>query len=279
MSASRQRLALRLQRVDEHIAALENRIQAFIEDRETYAESVQQDSETGEIVVFIEALHEPPITEWGVLIGDVVHNLRSTLDNLVWDLSVDCKGPAPPDPIPRRNPWRSVTFPIWVDGTGWPADGPKQLGFVDPLLIPIFHDAQPFNTGQHAADREPLAQLDELANIDKHRHPSLVFLWTEADRGEMFGLPLNGQEGLKFLPTWISDVRELPLNTKVEVARLRANRPVIDGGTGVDVHHNFMFEIAFDHGSPCFGGDAIDTLKAIKDAVTGVVVKFEPYLP
>src|SRR6202043_2947882 len=45
-----------------------------------------------------------PPARWGALVGDCVHNLRSTLDHIVWDLSGGT-GNAPDD----------SEFPVFID--------------------------------------------------------------------------------------------------------------------------------------------------------------------
>jgi hypothetical protein len=42
----------------------------------------------------------PPREEWGAMIGDVFHNLRSALDHLVWELTKRHQGIEPSPPFP-----------------------------------------------------------------------------------------------------------------------------------------------------------------------------------
>src|SRR6266508_1384209 len=47
----------------------------------------------------------PELVEWGVLLGDAVHDLRTPLDHLAWAMVIKHVGPQPPKP-------RQVQFPI-----------------------------------------------------------------------------------------------------------------------------------------------------------------------
>lgn len=106
----------KVSRAEEHLADLRNRVQGFVNSG-AYRITKEQDFYADEVVVYGEVVREPPMTDWGVVIGDIVHNLRSALDQLVWQLTL-ASGKTPPDPIPRgkagRN-WRTIAFPIYLD--------------------------------------------------------------------------------------------------------------------------------------------------------------------
>src|SRR4051812_542711 len=56
--------------------------------------------------------------EWGAIIGDVVHNLRASLDYLAWELSVRHVGIAHGDRTAI-----GVAFPIYEEAKGFYRDG------------------------------------------------------------------------------------------------------------------------------------------------------------
>jgi len=105
----------------------------------------------------------PPLV-WGVVVGNIVHNLRSALDNLVWQL-VLLNGEQP-----RSGP-RGNDFPIF----GRPVSDFKKaaatsLAGVAPQHVAQIEAVQPQNSSAHVAlDAHPFAALSELANADKHR--------------------------------------------------------------------------------------------------------------
>jgi len=56
-----------------------------------------------------EVIAQPPWQRWSVIVGEVVHDLRSALDQLAWAASLEWSGPAP-EPLTGR--WRQVSFPV-----------------------------------------------------------------------------------------------------------------------------------------------------------------------
>jgi hypothetical protein len=62
-------------------------------------------------------IHGAPPMRLGVVVGDIVHNLRSSLDHLAWQLAL----------IRTSSPKQSTEFPIFID----PKSGPGKKGF-DP---------------------------------------------------------------------------------------------------------------------------------------------------
>src|SRR6266704_671375 len=104
-------------------------------------------------------LEPPPPPRVGVLCGDVVHSLRSALDHLANTLVVANGG------TPMEGPG-GTQFPIIVGGgaTVKAAPGPA----ISDAAQRILEEVQP----QSATD--PLAILQHLSNIDKHRILNVV---------------------------------------------------------------------------------------------------------
>jgi hypothetical protein len=88
----------KVSRANVHLDFLNERVKSFAENMSSYKVETKDDWQTTE--VFIDGEPEPPVEEWGAIIGDVVHNLRSALDHLVWQLTI-ANGNTPPNPIPR----------------------------------------------------------------------------------------------------------------------------------------------------------------------------------
>lgn len=118
-------------------------------------------SEDGLVASVILRVKQPaPVDEWALLFGDAVHNLRSALDSLVWELA-HIDGNAP------RNP-RGLYFPIVADEARWPSAAKmldacpievvERIRLMQPFLIP-----DPGTSG--------LEVLATLSNQDKHRMP------------------------------------------------------------------------------------------------------------
>lgn len=163
----------RLKRARIHLGHLEGDIHAFVKGGAYSVFFDDQYGVQGTTILRSQIVREPPVVKWGVLIGEIVHNLRSALDHMVYELSDREEGPAP-DPLPLRDDWRNVGFPIWLDHPK-PGKDPLQKYL---WALPRGSEArtyieglQPFARGQ---DRDPLWVLQEMWNADKHRAPHIV---------------------------------------------------------------------------------------------------------
>src|SRR6266511_2429033 len=73
-----------------------------------YAIGGKYNAEAAEITLYATSLMGPfPTIEWGVRIGDCLHNLRSALDHVVWQLALLHLQRQPTDKEARR-----IQFPI-----------------------------------------------------------------------------------------------------------------------------------------------------------------------
>ena len=97
----------------------------------------------------------------GLIAGDFINNLRSCLDQLVWELAtIDGVGP--------KNP-KLTAFPVVECKTGRVMKRFHQaLDGVPGPAIEAINSLQPYHRGG-AAKNHPLWVLNELWNLDKHR--------------------------------------------------------------------------------------------------------------
>ena len=103
---------------------------------------------------FVESTPTPH--EWGAVIGDCLHNMRSALDHLVYALA----GPAASSV--------RTEFPIFIDRDKFRSSEPRVLRGVAEAALTIIKWVQPYRWGLRAS-AHPLWVLHELNNIDKHR--------------------------------------------------------------------------------------------------------------
>lgn len=95
-----------------------------------------------------------PELEWGIVIGDAVHCLRSALDQLVTSLCTE--------------PSRRTAFPICRTKKDWAITAPAQIWSLPEDYAAVINAAQPYHRGNDNAHLHPLAILNELWNLDKH---------------------------------------------------------------------------------------------------------------
>jgi hypothetical protein len=248
----------KLGRADEHLETLDKRIQGFL-DTKPYRGVPDIDAEAGQSLIRAQVLREPPVIEWGLLIGDVLHNLRSALDHLAWRLGGD--------PPPNEG---TSEFPIFWDKTAFRTNGINKVVGVPDHPLAIIEDLQPYHRG-NTAKNHPLWRLYLLSNFDKHRllHVSGAVVKTasymvEAPAGstsDFEAIRLGPFEDGAVIATW-------PLNPEVDVARPKVNMPF-----------NFSFDIAFDETGPGRGEPVRDTLQRCRSHIGNVAFsRLAPWL-
>jgi hypothetical protein len=121
---------------------------------------VQGEPETGGKTLRVGALPDKA-EEWGLLIGDAIHNLRCALDHIWWALAIKHL-----EREPTEQEASSIQFPILKPGGNW--DPGNHTGWVGAEATEIAAEAQPHN-GLDGGEIHPLAVLRVLSNADKHR--------------------------------------------------------------------------------------------------------------
>lgn len=108
----------------------------------------------------LKQIGEPPIDDWAVILGDVLHNLRSCLDHLAHQLALAHE--------PDKDPPTGTEFPIFVDRDKFRSQdrggGLYKVRGLHPDVIGAIATLQPHNTPEH-----PLWVLQQMSNADKHR--------------------------------------------------------------------------------------------------------------
>jgi hypothetical protein len=159
----------RLERAAYHLQRFENEVKQWI-DREPYRIVPESQPEQRQTIFRVEILRSPP-PELSLLIGDCLHNLRSALDNLAYDLARAYQG----DPL-SHSVAKASQFPIFKSKDQFLSRGMTQIRGVAPAAQKIIEEVQPYQRGdEYTYDR--LWWLRELSNNDKHRllQPTLLY--------------------------------------------------------------------------------------------------------
>ena len=99
--------------------------------------------------------------EWSVIIGETLYNMRSALDHLIWQLVL----------TNGQTPGRHNEFPIAIDDRHWQKDKDRMLKGVSQRHQAMIRYLQPFTGRTNLPfDGSKLKVLDDLSNIEKHRH-------------------------------------------------------------------------------------------------------------
>lgn len=161
---------VKVERANSQLIALQNIAQAFFETNPYTIVLAEIDRKTSRQSVRVNYCPAIP-DEWGVIIGEICHDLRSALDLLVWQLAL-CK---------TLTPYKNTQFPIYLigntkrhDGKGNPiphfwgkAHGRRYLQSVPRRFWERIDSFQPYKRG-NLGRRNPLFLLQNLNNTDKH---------------------------------------------------------------------------------------------------------------
>lgn len=123
-------------------------------DRQPYGTAVETDLEAGRD--HFKMLYVEPIDlDIALIAGDVIHNTRSALDHLAWQL-VLANG---------QQPTRHTCFPIYKDVTSYKALDARKVNGMAQIAKDIINIAEPYQGGKG----HDLWILHELDIADKHR--------------------------------------------------------------------------------------------------------------
>lgn len=108
-----------------------------------------------------------PNPAFGVWVGELVHDVRSALDQIVYSLVIDN----------NRDPGEHTQFPIYDSKTNWINDieerdatrVPSPIAGVTDDQFTLIKAAQPYHLAHKKRPGHPLMQLKRMSNVDKHR--------------------------------------------------------------------------------------------------------------
>ena len=277
---------LKLKRAKERFDALSKAINQFVTEPGEDRITAEQHSQRGGILRVQDVRRPPP--EWGILIGDCVHHYRSALDHLAFQLLVaNTKGR-----IPARVAKRSE-FPIFNSGPRFrgkfnrkgeplPGSGWAKIQGIDPEAATAIERLQPYHRRKNPCSRA-LWQLQELANIDKHR---LLHVTYTSIRGSTFVVT----EARNIAAIQDFNFRAGPLKRNAIVAKWRVVPVDPRYGTKMNMDADMLTDIIFGQASPARSVRGQSVTKTLHDigafiasdvlppltAVLGLTSSFKP---
>ncbi len=247
----------KLDRADAHREALMLEANAFL-DRKPIGVHGKFERDASRYSLRI-AIHEDPPLKLSIILGDMVHNLRSALDHLAWDLAIATGGE------PRIG---ATAFPVFTEE---PSGKTRQkwarmVTGISQAAVDALRKIQPYETSDRP-ERTGLAVLVALSNQDKHR---LALARVAAIQAHDYGL------------IGLEEVRDINLGA----ANISIGRALIDGdeiawaeahATGrepeAQLKGELPIEIAFGDGHTRFDG-----LANLCNQSRSVVAHLAPFL-
>jgi hypothetical protein len=250
---------LKLRRAYKQIEALKGEIDLFM-DRRPYEPAFNFNSvsrATGQFITEITVrmlVKEPCPAPWGIIIGEIVHDIRSALDHLVYQLVIYATDKPPSDDSRTQ-------FPIYdVAGNFQKHRGSMLMG-VDAHAADLIKSFQPFSTGESADS--PLWHLNQLSNIDKHRTIHLAGGSLEAFEVSFPALANRA----RILSKTVRAPGPFEHNTIIGEIRILSAGPLYERDE-VEMHPNLTFQIVFDERTRAIAGrPVIGSLTEIADRV------------
>jgi hypothetical protein len=158
---------LKLDRAAEHLQSIEAQDRIWRQGNPCRVWT-EPDIQSGGKRVWAEVIKPPPLA-LAPVVGDCVHNLRSALDNLAFELALVHKGTKMSKRIANDS-----GFPIFKTSGGFNEHGKLMIRGIRPEAKEIVERLQPYNRGNVPITTSSLWWLRELSNSDKHRLPHLA---------------------------------------------------------------------------------------------------------
>lgn len=171
-------------RADEHAKTLKKEILRW-RDSNPYMVTRQHNADFTKHFLVAHIGVEPPTVRWTLMLGDVVHNLRSALDHLVYAIAIAESGKNPP---PDDD---NLMFPIRATGPGFAKVEKVRLKSLRKEVKTSIEACQPYRR-KHPDLPPLLLVLDELEKTDKHRLLKLTFSSTAQTNIGFVGPQMEG---------------------------------------------------------------------------------------
>lgn len=228
---------LKLRRAYEHLEVLNSRMESF-RQRNPHEIRVEVNSASQELLFWTRIREEPP-PEWGPVVGDVVHNLRSALDHLACQLVIR-NGREPTThtsfPIFDRDPFTNAT----VGNKAWRS----RVDGMSDENVAIIEDLQPYKrknspNPDETVENSILFVLNKFWNTDKHRELILMPVFYTGPKFD-----LERIEG--YTVEAVEEMTAAPCENGTIVARYKIVSPAATADISnahMDVNFDGVFEI------------------------------------
>jgi hypothetical protein len=234
-------------RADYHLNHIETQVRAFFRT-EPRPIAFETRHEGGDNLLCFRVVRSLPLRDWGVEIGDCIHNARATLDYLAWQLAIAHTPNLAFDD-------RTTGFPIF-DDPGKVSDVERRIKYMSRRAQTIIKRLQPYNRGDPS--HHPLWVLNKLDIADKHKVLALTAYFLKDAYARLFYPP-------DILPPAFSRLADGPLEDGTVFSRFtKTDDP------RVHVESYFYYSIGFADGA-AQGLEVFDTLRILLRYVRRVI--------
>ena len=262
---------IKVERAKEHFGDLQARIEGLQEDN-AYKAIPYDEPDTGDLVYKVKIGNQPP-PYWSAIVGDCVHNLRSSLDLLVCEM-VRTEG----NPVGEQN-----GFPIFKSANAFKSGHAAKVNGAPKAAVDLIKHAKPYMGANN-----PFWRLHQLDIEDKHKllvpigvvHRKIITTFRLDDFSDFSGLnhdPTTIIDGeLVTPPHGIMPVGlQFPLEDGAEIYRVPVSLRA-DPRAQMHVYPELVIEIAFGEVEVVEGKPIIPTLHELIEFVEGFIQLFPP---
>jgi hypothetical protein len=258
---------IKIERAKKHIRELDAEIRSFLAAK-PYRIGTKRNPQTRQLIYYIASVRETPAT-MAAITGDVLQNLRSSLDHLAYQLILVGSG---------TTPSARIYFPIADDATKYKVGRAKRVRGMRPSAIKAIDGIKPYKGGN-----DTLWRLHKLNNVDKHRMLITV--------GSAFrSLDLGGFTFRRAKKLWKSDPNFHRFANQIapkaffsdgnRMFPLKAGDVLFTDAPDaeVDKELEFRFDVAFGEPEIVEGESLLESLQHMADVVDQIVTTFKPLL-
>lgn len=186
-------------------------------------------AEDGLSVTFCARLpYSPPVYEWSLLLADILHNYRSALDALAWEMAhLDGKKP-------KRENERNIYFPLASTREAWVKKARGHLESVPEDILERMHSVQPYAV--EPVEDGIFVHLHELDISDKHKGLIRAQVVVRNANQVPFGLVLKGGAALtdhlqEDFWTWLAT--DEPVADGGAIFEVRTDAPIVSASCNI----------------------------------------------
>jgi hypothetical protein len=250
---------LKIERAKRHIRELAEEIETFFA-RQPYVILSEDNHARGQRVWKVSVRACVP-TDWSAIVGDAIHNVRSSLDLLAVEVVRFCD--------PARASYNHVKFPFGKSKDVFEARARETIKGASREARTLFDNLKPYKGGDEA-----LWRIHELDILDKHK--AIIPVGASHSAVQIDAMAAFRQEfpdRAKGLPAFPIGLRpadhQFPLQDGAEVFAA----PL--GGDPFEDDVKFMFEIAFGEGQIVDGEPVVPALTQMRQFVEDIFDLFE----
>ncbi len=253
---------VKIDRAKQHMVELRKEIKNF-SDTHPYKISTKRDPLTNHLIYYVARAESLPL-QISLITGDIIHNLRSALDHLAYELFIVNLGNA--------TNARHIYFPIAENFELYKKNKIEMTKGITQKAKDLIDTVRPYKGGSNT-----IWEIHRLDIIDKHRSILLVILKSSLKSVDLGPDMLERMK--KSIPNLGFPEFSLPVQPADNLFPLEVSDELYDAGLDAEENQKIRFEfnpnIIFNEQGIIEGKPLIETIQSMIDEVENLVPKFE----